>query len=131
MTNQTGVYYLRKAFFDGSLSHEEMKSQLLEIRKYCTQHEIMLIKGFSDVGYSGMSLNRPGLEEMLSFLFSSREQINNLVLYSGNQLARDATVWLTLMEQIRSQVDSVIIVGNNERLRTGKRASICGGNLHD
>lgn len=51
MTNQTEVYYLRKALFEGLLSHEEMKSQLLEIRKhYKNQHSAITALGYTRSG---------------------------------------------------------------------------------
>lgn len=84
------ISYYRKSITVKGLSDEESVSyQSDAIKKYAEQNDLLIVKDFSDVGFTGSNTNRPELKEMIQFLKENPNTIDEVVLYSIDRLGRD------------------------------------------
>lgn len=87
---KTGIAYCRKSIIVKGMSDEQSVNYQQEaINRYAKQHNITIIKQYSDVGYSGKNTDRPELQMMLEDLNSGEEQVDYLLFYSVDRLGRD------------------------------------------
>jgi DNA invertase Pin-like site-specific DNA recombinase len=73
----------------------------------------LLVKEFSDVGYSGKNIDRPELQEMLHYLSNTDEKIEQLIIYSIDRFGRDMKNNIETILEILQLVDRVIFVSQN------------------
>ncbi len=60
----------------------------------------MVVREFIDPGYSGTSLNRPGMQAMLRYLEEEAEQVDYLVVHKLDRLARNRADEVTLTTRL-------------------------------
>ncbi|MFD2970978.1 recombinase family protein [Peribacillus deserti] len=56
------------------------------IKEYEKYYGISIVREFSDVGYSGKSVERPELQEMVEYLRNTDKKIVELIIYFINRL---------------------------------------------
>lgn len=109
MEELVGITYARSARELGTENRgNSVRNQQLELEKYALENKIRLIRNFSDVGYSGNSLDRPGLFAMFDFLKNESQHVDVLLIQSGSRLSRNSNNYLRLHREIIKRVDRII-----------------------
>ena len=80
--------YIRTAQRDD----ESQSKQKKEIEKYCKENSIANYEVYVDNGYSGVILDRPSLQNMLSDIASSDCVCKKCIIYDISRLGRNLTV---------------------------------------
>lgn len=92
------VGYVRSSTDDKGQVPEQQED---DIRHWCSDRGITLIKIYKDVGKTGANLDRPGLQEMLGYLYLHK--VNLVIAQDQSRISRDAAD----METVRVQLKSV------------------------
>lgn len=72
--------------------------QIDRMKKYCEARDWMVYKIYTDAGYSGGSLDRPGLQEMLKDVESGK--LDMVLVYKLDRLSRSQKETLYLIEDV-------------------------------
>ncbi|MFJ7858025.1 recombinase family protein [Peribacillus sp. NPDC097206] len=107
-----GISYCRKSIKPKGAFDDKESILFQEERcvKYCEQHAIELAYRFSDIGYSGKTINRPELQQMLALIESGKEEITDLIFYTVDRLGRDFINNIDLVLQISQRVKNISFV---------------------
>lgn len=73
-----------------------LRAQTEKIRLFCQLHELELVEICEDAGFSGKTLDRPGLQQALAMLRSG--QVDGLVVAKIDRLSRSVVDWNTLVD---------------------------------
>ncbi len=79
-------------------NYEEVAEQFYQIHNYCKDHGLELNQRFYDNGVSGLTLDREGLNQMLSVL----QRGDMVIVKDIARLSRNASQCMTLIEQIEN-----------------------------
>lgn len=111
-TITTAITYARKSVKIKDLSSEESISyQQVNMDEYANQQNYKVIKRYSDIGYTGVSVNRPELIEMLNDL--ENNPVDILLIYSVDRFGRDLRNNIETMLSIFDSVKQVIFITEN------------------
>ncbi|MDV2886377.1 recombinase family protein [Alkalihalophilus pseudofirmus] len=109
---KTAVTYARKSIkVHGQDKEKSVSYQHVKMAEYAVNHELMIVKQYSDVGYSGVTDVRPELQEMLLDL--EREKVDYLLVYSVDRFGRDLNTNITLFLKIVDLVENIVFVTDN------------------
>ncbi|MBG9588302.1 recombinase family protein [Cytobacillus firmus] len=109
MEKHTAITYARKSVKVKGISVEQGVSyQQVTIEEYAKKNNMNIIKKYSDIGYSGASLERPELLEMLNDLKLS--QVDYLLVYSVDRFGRDLVNNIDTMLEILDLVKHVVFI---------------------
>lgn len=75
-----------------------IEAQINELKKYASDHNLEVVNIYSDNGYSGSDLNRPGLQDLINEVESN--SIDRVLVYSLDKLSRSMTDTLYLIENV-------------------------------
>lgn len=79
--------YARTATPDANFTTEQ---QIEELTKYCNNIGWTIYKAYSDNGFSGIDINRPALQEMITDI--NKGKVDKVLVYSLDRLSRDASL---------------------------------------
>jgi site-specific DNA recombinase len=74
-------------------------AQEAKIRAYCALYELDLVKLISDPGFSGKSLDRPGMAEVLADLRRRKGGVDGVVIAKLDRLTRSIGDWDDLIHE--------------------------------
>jgi DNA invertase Pin-like site-specific DNA recombinase len=115
MEEKLAISYCRKSTHDKERSEaDNIAYQQLKIDEYAERRGLKIIKNFSDVGYSGVNLNRPGIQELLDYLYTTSEQIDELIIYSTCRLGRDLENNIKVLQKVVEKVSRVYFIQDNQ-----------------
>lgn len=100
---------------ENQLENYSIDEQVARLKGYCTAKGWTLLKIYTDGGFSGGSLNRPALTQMLADLRTSK--VEAVVVYKLDRLSRSQKDTLTLIED-EFLAHSVDFVSINENFDT-------------
>jgi DNA invertase Pin-like site-specific DNA recombinase len=89
---------------------ESVGYQQQAIRQYAKRNGIEIVREFSDIGYSGKTLDRPELQEMVEYLKNTELKIDELIIYSIDRFGRDLQHNIQQMLEILQLVEKVNFV---------------------
>jgi len=81
---------------DNQLENYSIDEQVERIQSYCKAKGWMLLKVYTDGGFSGGNTERPALQQMISEI--ERGKIDAVVVYKLDRLSRSQKDTLTLIE---------------------------------
>ena len=107
------IGYARKSIHGsmGMSANDAVKYQEETIKEYCKQKDIDIVAIYSDIGYSGVLLDRPELLRMKEHL--EEEDVDVLVFYSQDRLARDLSTSITLFFEVLQKMKTVHFIVEN------------------
>ena len=79
--------YVRVSTEEQKDSGCSIEAQLREIRNYCKQRNLTIVKEYNDAGYSAKDLKRPEMERMIDDIKNKR--INLVVAVKVDRLTRE------------------------------------------
>ncbi len=94
---EEGVIYARVSSARQVKEGHGISSQIRACQSFAKENGIKIIKIFKDPGKSGASLDRPSLNELISFL-KKRDQLTYVIVYSLERLTRDKKDYYPLKE---------------------------------
>ncbi len=109
------VLYLRCSSEEQAASGLGLEAQERKGRAYCEANDLTLVHVVSDPGFSGKSLQRPGIQQVLEL--ARRRQIDAVVILRLDRLSRsvkDALTTIDVFKRHHVQLHSV-----TERIDTG------------
>lgn len=80
------------------------------MEEYCERNNIEIVRQFSDIGYSGKTIQRPELLEMLELIESEEVEIDVLLFYTVDRLGRDFRNNISLILEVSKKVKEVVFV---------------------
>jgi len=84
--------------------------QLEALREYAAKSGMEIIGGFTDQGYSGLRLDRPGQDRMRDL--AERRGFDVLLTYCPDRLARDSVLQVLILEELeRFGVRTIFLEG--------------------
>lgn len=118
-----GACYVRVST-DNQLENYSIEEQTDRLKAYCVAKDIHIVKFYTDGGYSGGSLNRPALQEMLADIDSGG--IDIVIVYKLDRLSRSQKDTLTLIEDrfLAKHVDFLSVSENFDTSNPFGRAMI-------
>lgn len=97
--------YLRIS--DDDQSRFSIPGQLLIIQEYCKRNNILLVRIFTDDGYSAKDFNRPAWKEMQSIL--KRNTVDFIIVWKYDRLIRNAVEGLVFVEHLENKLNTVLV----------------------
>ena len=97
---QTAIGYVRVSTQEQATDGVSLDAQRDRLRAYCKLHGLKLIDIKADEGYSGSTLDRPGLQAALQLL--RRGRANTLLVVKLDRLSRSLRDVCTLVEELFS-----------------------------
>ncbi len=88
--NKKAVIYYRVSTSDQAERGFSLNNQKEVCRKFAESNNFKIVKYFSDAGESAKTTDRPGLQDMLKFCASKKNNINCIVVYKIDRLTRNA-----------------------------------------
>ncbi|WP_158232914.1 recombinase family protein [Sporosarcina sp. P2] len=120
MNQKIGISYFRIAATDQSASDVEKEStRQKKIESYASEQEILIVRQYADIGYSGLDMDRPSVKQILNDLRANEEKIDCLLVDSTASLSRDTVELMELLKQLNQYVESVISVDEGELIDLG------------
>lgn len=104
----TAYGYVRVSSSEQSEHGLGLEVQKDQVKKYCDDHDITLIKVFEDPGLSGADANRPGLQSLIT---QAKNDGTKLILIAhSSRLARDSMLSEIIYRDLRKHGISLISV---------------------
>lgn len=88
--------YVRVSTTEQAKEGYSMQEQASRLQKYCEAHDWKVYKIYSDPGYSGATMDRPALKQMLKDI--SEGKLNKVLVYKLDRLSRSQKDTLYLIE---------------------------------
>lgn len=92
------IIYVRVSTADQAKEGHSIPEQLDRLKKYCEAMDWTIVETFIDPGFSGGSLDRPGLKDMIKFI--KAEKVDKVVVYKLDRLSRSQKDTLYLIEDV-------------------------------
>lgn len=121
--------YTRVACANQQMKHA-IVSQLETLRDYAASHGMEIIEEFTDEGYSGLRLDRPGLDRMRGL--AERVGFDVLLTCGPDRLARSFALQVLLVEELeRCGVRTIFVDSEpaDEPLSTLREIKVAGAEL--
>ena len=109
-----GACYVRVST-DNQLENYSIEEQTARLRAYCKAKDITIVKMYTDGGYSGGSINRPALQQLLQEIES--KNVDAVIVYKLDRLSRSQKDTLMLIED-KFLANSVDFISINENFDT-------------
>lgn len=104
-----------------------LEAQQAKIRGYCDLYELDLAAIHSDPGFSGKSLERPAMREVLEILRRRKDPVDGLVLAKLDRLTRSVGDWSDLIKEFfRDERKRLFSVGESIDTRTASGRMMIG-----
>lgn len=109
---------------ENQLENYSIDEQISRLKAYCKAKDYVIVKIYTDGGYSGGNINRPALQQMLKDIKAG--SIDSVVVYKLDRLSRSQKDTLTLIEDsfLSQNVDFVSINENFDTSTPFGRAMI-------
>lgn len=118
-----GACYVRVST-DNQLENYSIEEQIDRLNSFCKARDIHIVKFYTDGGYSGGSMDRPALQQMLADIDAGL--IDAVIVYKLDRLSRSQKDTLTLIEDrfLANHVDFISVNENFDTLSPFGRAMI-------
>ena len=74
-----------------------------------------MVREYQDNGYSGISSDRPGFQEMMAHALSEEEPFNTIIVRDVPRFSRDASDFLRYQKQLEEAGVRLLIAAESER----------------
>lgn len=92
------IIYVRVSTAEQAREGYSIPEQLERLKKYCEAMDWTIVETFIDPGFSGGSLDRPALKDMIKFI--KAEKVDKVVVYKLDRLSRSQKDTLYLIEDV-------------------------------
>jgi site-specific DNA recombinase len=88
MESKTVVLYARSATFKRPEENNSVQMQLEKLREYARKNDYEVLAEFVDEGVSGLRIDHPGLQEMISRIKNEHDIIGAVLVWDFARLSR-------------------------------------------
>lgn len=92
-----------------------ISSQLEKIQKYCDENGLHIGNVYTDVGYSGISMERPQLLHLLSD--SENGLFDGVVVYDRSRLTRNVADFLTIKSTLQNKGVKLLVCSEPDNIQ--------------
>ena len=96
MAKKTLVFGYVRVSTENQLENYSIDEQISRLNAYCTAKDMLLLKIYTDGGYSGGNTDRPALKQMLEDIKTVK--VDAILVYKLDRLSRSQKDTLTLIE---------------------------------
>ena len=124
MLNKLKIFGYVRVSTENQLENYSIEEQIARLKAYCAAKDWILLKIYTDGGYSGGNTDRPALKQMLSDLKTTK--VDAVLVYKLDRLSRSQKDTLTLIEDefLANNVDFISINENFDTSTPFGRAMI-------
>ena len=101
-TNNEAIIYTRVSTSKQAADGHGLDGQYSACLRYAEENNIKVIKTIIDPGHSGKSFQRPGIEELVEFLNSRRNEIY-VIAYAINRYSRDTSEYYAFKDDLAAK----------------------------
>ena len=94
---QKGIIYYRVSTEDQAQNGVSLEQQKKACLEYALNHNIEIIKLFHDDGVSAKTVNRKGLQELLSYCSKNYKNLDSVIVYKIDRLSRNVKDYATIL----------------------------------
>jgi len=94
---QKGIIYYRVSTEDQAQNGVSLEQQKKACLEYALNHDIEIIKLFHDDGVSAKTVNRKGLQELLSYCSKNYKNLDSVIVYKIDRLSRNVKDYATIL----------------------------------
>ena len=94
---QKGIIYYRVSTEDQAQNGVSLEQQKKACLDYAFNHDIEIIEMFHDDGLSAKTVNRKGLQELLSYCQKNYKNIDSVIVYKIDRLSRNVKDYATIL----------------------------------
>lgn len=113
--NRIAVGYVRTATKGQTQDSISIASQERKIKEYCRKNNIELKRIFKDEGMSGVKLDRPALNQLLTFV--KHDRVDMVVCSDIDRLSRNVQYYLTVKSILEKQKIEIVTLSGGIRLQ--------------
>ena len=112
MPQKTLVFGYVRVSTENQLENYSIEEQISRLKSYCAAKDMILLKIYTDGGYSGGNTDRPALKQMLADI--KTVNVDAVLVYKLDRLSRSQKDTLTLIEDefLAHDVDFISINEN-------------------
>lgn len=124
MSKKTLVFGYVRVSTENQLENYSIEEQIDRLKAYCTAKDMLMLKIYTDGGYSGGNTDRPALKQMLADIKTT--DVDAILVYKLDRLSRSQKDTLTLIEDefLANHVDFISINENFDTSTPFGRAMI-------
>lgn len=109
MTNKLNYYAYLRVSTENQKNNETIQIQEIAINEYAEKNNINIVKMFKDNGVSGGLEDRPALAELFENLETNAKDIEGIVIFKLDRLARDIRIQENLLYDLQEKRGKKII----------------------
>ncbi len=94
---QKGIIYYRVSTEDQAQNGVSLEQQKKACLEYALNHDIEIVKLFHDDGVSAKTVNRKGLQELLSYCSKNYKNLDSVIVYKIDRLSRNVKDYATIL----------------------------------
>jgi len=94
---QKGIIYYRVSTEDQAQNGVSLEQQKKACLEYALSHDIEIIKMFHDDGLSAKTVNRKGLQDLLSYCAKNHKNLDSVIVYKIDRLSRNVKDYATIL----------------------------------
>ena len=94
---QKGIIYYRVSTEDQAQNGVSLEQQKKACLEYALSHDIEIIKMFHDDGLSAKTVNRKGLQDLLSYCAKNHNNLDSVIVYKIDRLSRNVKDYATIL----------------------------------
>lgn len=92
-----GIIYYRVSTEDQAQNGVSLEQQKKACLEYALNHDIEIIKLFHDDGVSAKTVNRKGLQDLLSYCQKNYKNVDSVIVYKIDRLSRNVKDYATIL----------------------------------
>ena len=92
-----GIIYYRVSTEDQAQNGVSLEQQKKYCLEYAKSHDIEIVKLFHDDGVSAKTVNRKGLQELLSYCQKNYKNLDSVIVYKIDRLSRNVKDYATIL----------------------------------
>jgi site-specific DNA recombinase len=92
-----GIIYYRVSTEDQAQNGVSLEQQKKYCLEYAKSHDIEIVKLFHDDGVSAKTVNRKGLQDLLSYCAKNHKNIDSVIVYKIDRLSRNVKDYATML----------------------------------
>lgn len=106
--------YVRSATLNRHDNNKTVWRQIAEIAEYAAKNGYKIIKTYIDLGFSGLTLNRPNLKKMCKDM--KKGHFEAIIIYDRSRLSRDEAGFMILKNEMETNGITLISVAYSPEL---------------
>ena len=111
MSEKAAASYARSASADG----DSIEAQHQANRSTAKEQGIPVVREYQDNGYSGVSSDRPGFQEMMADALSEEKPFDTIIVGDIARLSRDVPDFIRYRKQLEEAGVSLLIATETEQ----------------